>query len=396
MDTVELSLKDAQKLALHHQGLLKTTPFGKGKSGTYRTLRHLGYVQIDAISVVQRAHHHTLWNRVKDYHPDFLHRLMSVERKVFEYWSHAVAFLPMDDYRFYLPHMQELSSNQKHWYTIDKKIKQQVFDRIKWEGPLFARDFEHNQKLSGQMWDYKPAKKALHELFMEGRLMISARHKFQRLYDLPERVLPADLDISIPSPRELTRFLIHKTLQAHGLAALNEMIYLRKGLRTRVNSLLEEMAEDKEINKVKLENISGKIFYTRKEYLENLPSRIVKQVHFLSPFDNAVIQRKRLSQLFGFDYQTEIYLPPANRIYGYFAMPVLWGTRFIGRINPKADRPNKTLIIRNLFIEPEVRITDQLMQALEQALLEFTRFNNCEKIILEQTNHPIVKAALPN
>ena len=156
-----ISKKEARRIALNAQGLLKENPFGKGKKGVLKAIERLSYVQIDTISVIERAHHHTLWTRVADYQSSMLGQLQN-ERKVFEYWSHAAAYLPMKDYRFSLPMMQTVVENNKHWFNVEPSVKEYVYDKLKAEGALQAKDFEAppNQKF-GAMWDWKPAKKSL-------------------------------------------------------------------------------------------------------------------------------------------------------------------------------------------------------------------------------------------
>ena len=391
---VEINLSEARKLILASQGLLKKEPFGRGKRGAMKALEQLGYVQIDAISVIQRAHHHTIWNRVGNYQPRVLYDLMARDRKVLEYWSHAAAFLPMSHYRFCLHAMKLVSVAGYHWYQVDAKVKNYVYDRIINEGPLYARDFVSQDKRSGKMWDLKPAKKALHELFMEGKLLVSARDNFHRRYDLPERVLPREIDTSLPSEKEQAAYHLLAAIKSQGLVALSEVHYLRNWIKPLILKYLPEFIEEGKVQEVIVNGDSGKIFYTTKNKLEQLPKRVSKSIYFLSPFDNAIIQRKRLQYFFGFNYQTEIYLPEHKRVYGYFALPILWGTDFIGRLDPKAERKSDVLIIRNLQIEPRTKISERLLQALKNALNDFTSFNGCHSFKVAKSDPPMLKDRL--
>ena len=221
-----------RRIALNQQGLLKTDSFGRGKKATLRAIEHLGYVQIDTISVVERAHHHVLRSRVSNYQSKYLDQLVK-ERKVFEYWFHAAAWLPMRDYRFALPRMAQLNGERSWFENCDRKLTKNILERIKTEGPLRARDFEDTRKGKKEWWDWKPAKQALEQLFMQGELMVGGRKGFQKLYDLPERVLPDWVDTSRPSLAEFAGHLIDTSLRAHGFTTQQSITYLRKGRKLR-------------------------------------------------------------------------------------------------------------------------------------------------------------------
>jgi uncharacterized protein YcaQ len=377
--THSLSKKEARRLALWSQGLLATQPFAKGACGVAEVFEQLRYVQIDTISVVQRAHHHTLWTRLPDYHPDCLHQLQ-VDKTVFEYWSHAASYLPMDDYRFCLPRMTAIANGESRWYNCDKKVLSYVLDRVTAEGSLQSKDFEATAPTSAHLWARKPAKMALEQLFMEGKLMIVERRGFQKVYDLTERVLPPGVNTKTPSQDEMCRYLITKTIDAHGLVSAAQAAYLRKGLKRDVSRVLSEMEEAGDVVAVSVNGCKSGYFSTDR-LLHNVPAAPSrKQLHFLSPFDNAVIQRRRVSELFDFDYQTEIYFPKNKRKYGYFSLPILYGDRLVGRMDPKADRKRKVLVINNLVLEDGVRVTDVLVDAFNKKLQRFATFNGCDAI----------------
>lgn len=204
-----LSLEEARILALKSQGLLQPN-FGKGKAGTLSAINHIGYVQIDTLSVAARAHHHTLWTRVPDYKEDYLNQLLEKDKSIFEYWSHAASYLPMNDYRFSLRNKKGYADGKSHWFGQDKKMNKFVLDRIKAEGPLQSKDFEHRRNGPGNWYEWKPAKKALEQLFMEGKLMVVKRQGFQKVYDLSERVLPSNVNTDLPTEKEFAEYLIKK------------------------------------------------------------------------------------------------------------------------------------------------------------------------------------------
>ncbi|MBI3232473.1 MAG: YcaQ family DNA glycosylase [Bacteroidetes bacterium] len=387
MKTV-LSLSEARQIALHSQGLL-SSDFPTGKEGTLSIVEQIGYVQIDTISVVERAHHHILWNRQPDYKLSYLNELIR-DKSAFEYWSHAAAYLPMKDYRYSLinkkNHAQRIAAR-----LPDNSIRNFVLDRIKAEGPLQARDFEHSGKGTGGWWEHKPAKHALELLFIQGDLMIAGRVNFQKIFDLTERVLPPDVNKKMPTEGEYSRYLINSAINAHGFASIEEISYLRGGeSRKTVQKGIKQMLENGELQSVTIEN-NKQEYYSTVENLNSIGLPANEQTHILSPFDNAVIQRKRLRTLWDFDYQIECYVPASKRKFGYFCLPIMKGDYFIGRIDAKADRKTKRLIINTLYIEKE-SIVDY--SSLTDSIVRFAQFNGCTTIEITATNPSTIKRPL--
>ncbi|MDX2248842.1 MAG: crosslink repair DNA glycosylase YcaQ family protein [Bacteroidia bacterium] len=375
-----LSKKQARLLTLQSQGLLSS--FAKREKGSQQAIEQISYIQIDTISVAARAHHHIFWSRVPDYQPEILDHLLSEKKTIFEYWSHAAAYLPMKDYRFSLPRKYALASGEKHWFDRDHQLMNLVVERIREEGPLQSKDFGSDEKRS-EWWGWKPTKIALEHLFLEGTLMVAERKGFQKVYDLTERVLPPDTNTSMPSPHEMARHLIERAVHAHGFKTETEITYLRKGMKDSVKTALREMEEEGSLIPISVEGINQN-YYTFPFLLNDIPQVIhKKQIHILSPFDNLVIQRKRLSDLFGFDYQIECYVPQPKRKYGYYCLPVLWGDTFIGRMDPKADRKTKTFYILNFWMETEIKDADELLPSLTQKIQDFAKFCGCERVVLE-------------
>lgn len=374
MANLSISKQQACKIVLLNQFAGSS---GHGVNTTFGIINKLGYVQIDTISVVARAHHHTLWSRSANYLPEHLD-LLQQNRQIFEYWSHAAAYLPMEDYRFCLPRMKDMSTKAVNWYPKAKEMTAHVLERIRDEGPLQSKDFEHKAKNNNGWWDWKPAKQALELLFMQGKLMIAQRHNFQKVFDLTERVLPDNIDTSFPSNEEYARYLIARFLKSHGLGNEAEFGYLRKGMKAAIHRELKHYVEKGEIIPLSIE---GKTYYTTGSHLELLNQRLPKRrVKILSPFDNLLIQRKRLAFLFDYDYQLECYVPQDKRQFGYFCLPLLWGDQFIGRLDAKADRQHKNLIVQNIFIEKKPSQLDRFKQELELSLQQFAQFNGCEQI----------------
>ena len=369
---LELTQKQASKLALVSQGLHKSNAFGQGVKGVNDAVKHLSYIQIDSISVIQRAHHHCLWSRVKNYQPDFIAQLVE-QKQIFEYWSHAAAYLPMQDYRFSLPKKQAIAAGERHWRDKDPIAEKRVLQRIQQEGPLRAKDFERdNTKKGTGWWDWEPDKVALEQLFIEGELMVVERRGFQKVYDLTERVLPTGIDTTTPSANEFERHLIRGYIRANGFANTQQISYLRKGLKGHIKQTCQEMLENRELQQV---TVNEQVYYALPNITYLLKQTVNRnQVNILSPFDNVVIQRKRLSEIFGFEYQIECYVPPTKRQYGYFSLPLLWGAEFVGRMDAKIDRKTHIFHIQNLHLETDK--IDEFIKVLKPAIKTFMSFNN--------------------
>ena len=387
----KITLNSARKLALHCQGLDGRWKLPKGKEGIAQAIERLGYVQIDTIAVIQRAHHHTIWARRPDYTLEMLHQLQSKDRRVFEYWTHAASYVPFCNYRYYIPRMKSFAASERtrSWRKENPKIVKEVLKRIREEGPLGSADFK-SSKRTGPWWGWKPAKQALESLFNTGELMVAARRNFQRLYDLPERVLPDGIDTTEPTRDEVDRFLVRRGLSSRGVLSTEEP---RRRL-PRVDEVLQELVDAGEVTPVEIKELNGAPHHVLTENLEQVPKTTRKQLHILSPFDSLIIDRNRLEKLFGFDFKIECYLPEAKRRYGYFCLPLLWGTEFVGRLDPKADRKAKTFIVRKLILEPNFKDYDALIPALAKKLQSFAAFNDCEQVIVEETAPRKVKAPL--
>lgn len=389
--TESLSIQQARKLVLQSQKLPPAQQTGSAIAATLSAIEHLGYIQIDSTSAVQRAHHHTLWNRNPRYKPPHLTQLIA-DKQIFEYWSHAAAYLPMRDYRYTLPRKQAIKSGeQNHWYERDRELMKSVLRRITDEGPLMAKDFEHTGKKTGE-WSFSPAKRALEYLFMQGDLMVPCRVNFHKVYDVTERVLPENIDTSMPTPEEYTRFLITRYLEANGLGQGAEITYLLKNTRPLVSAALQDMVSNGELLLIR---VRGKVYYALPSSLELLHKPLARsKLKILSPFDNLLIQRKRMQAMFNFNYQVECYLPVANRQYGYFSLPVLWDGRLVARMDCKSERKESLLHIHHLALEPSLGKTDAFSLALGKELASFMQFNDCTNLRLHRTSPASFKPEL--
>ena len=399
MPTTNISLEQARRLAVRVQLLDGRSDLPPGKEGVAQAIERLGYVQIDTIAVVERAHHQTLRARAEDYAPAMLHDLLSVDRRVFEYWGHAASYLPMADYRYYLPRMRcsPTSARGKAWMAENGDIAEHVLERIRKEGPLASKDFEAPEgRKGGTWWDWKPSKMALEMLLTRGKLMIAERRNFQRVYDLAERILPESVDTTAPDEADVARFLIRRALRGYGIAREREIReHIHGGNRAELAAALVSLTEEGEIVRVSVESLDEHALFALPEALDREHEEPGEpRCVLLCPFDNLIIQRERTKWLFDFDYSLECYVPAPKRVHGYFVFPILFGNSLIGRLDPKADRKSKTLVVRALRFEPAFDQFDELFLPLARALVAFARFNGCETVTFETIKPTGLKRSL--
>lgn len=376
-----------RRLALAAQGLLQAQPYGRGLAGARKAINHVGYVQIDTISVVERAHNHVFHSRVPKFEPAMTNQMLR-DGDIFEYWAHAAAFLPIADFRFSLPYKHAIKSGQTHWYrTRDKKLMGELLARIRSDGPIRSRDVETNSTKRAGWWDWKPAKKALEQMYMEGDLMVSDREGFQKKYDLTERVLPSHVNSQMPSMEEFAAHIVDQQLRCHGFASLKGLTYQRRNAEQRkaVKALVNERLAQRALEQVQVS--SGEVFILETGALERPLPRLNSRMLILSPFDNSVIQRERLKALFQYDYQLECYVPAAKRQYGYFCLPLLYRDEFIGRMDCKAHRKIRHLEIKSLHFEQRNFDEDLVIAAFVDAITQFCHFQKCDTASLTKA-HP--------
>lgn len=368
-----------KQLTLFNQGLAKTSRFAKGMDGTLQAIEHLGYVQIDTILVVERAHHHILWSRVPDYELSHLNSLVG-ERQIFEYWYHAASYLPMKDYRYALPAMMSVRKGESRYFNRgDQHLMNEILARVRAEGKIRLRDIDKNNKKSlGNWWNTGPGRRAFEQLYMQGDLMICERNGMEKVYDLTERCLPENIDLSIPTLCEYAQYLFNNTLRAHGAFTWKQLVHLKKNdLKETMRIILKEHIDAGVISAIKLEN--GQTLYVDVAAIEQKVSTDFG-LKILSPFDNSLIHRDRLASLFEFDYRIECYVPAAKRVYGYFCLPILYQDELVGRVDCKAHRSIKELEVISLHLEKTVKNKELFFFELEQELKHFAAFNQCSTI----------------
>ncbi len=362
-----------RRLALVRQGLWHAPDFGSSRQGTLNAIEHLGYVQIDTISMIERAHHHVLWTRVPDYQITHLNQLVA-ERQIFEYWFHAASYLPMRDYRFAL---RRMAAARNPMPAVDHSaLMREILQRVRDEGPLRVRDLEGNKTKSGTWWDWGPSKRAVEKLFFQGDLMVSERIGMEKVFELRERILPSGLNLHEPDTTEYAAYLLRTYLHAQGVVTLEQLTHLHtdKPLKQTMRELLAAQIASGALSPIDgLPNA-----YAKTAELKQITADCTPSVHLLSPFDNAVIHRQRLQQLFGFDYRLECYVPAAKRQFGYFCLPILFGDFFVGRIDCKAHRKEQRLEVISLHLDTEPANSELFFMLLKLKLQQFAEFNGCD------------------
>jgi uncharacterized protein YcaQ len=384
MEPLILSKQQARKIILHAAGLARKAQFGSGIEAVYRLIDHLGFVQLDTNYVVERAHHHVMAARVPDYEPGWLGEL-TADGRIFEYFTSDAGYIPMRDFRFSLPVKEGFSVNRKPLTPAETRLMKQVLDRVEREGPLMVGDFENDRlEASSGWWDWRPAKVALERLYLDGKLTITRTRAFHKVYDVPMNLIPPDTDLTMPTAEEFARFVIRRTLGALGIAYVKEMAWRARYVKGNlVKKELEKMVATGEVRIVQVEGLKSAPLYMLPG--QQTEVELAGDAFILSPFDILNVFRHRLRDFFDFDYQIECFVPAPKRKYGYFCLPVLVGDTFVARMDAKADRKQKVLIVHNLHFE-EVELDEAMIGKITAALKAFILFNNCRDIVFKKSN----------
>lgn len=362
-----LTAGQARRLALSAQGLGQPPPT-RVTARTLRTLlQRLGAIQIDSINVVGRSHELVLAARTGAAGASALFDTVIYRHRAgFEYWGHAASFLPIETYRLFLPKMARLAAGLPGWFSpgyrdANAAVYQAVVDRIRAEGPLPASAFRDPAgPKRGSWWDWTPAKRALEDLAGQGVLLVHDRVRFERRYDLAERVLPAGLDLSAPTQEEAAAELLLLAARALGVATAPDLEdYFRLPGRL-ARPVIAELTAAGLLEEVAVQgwSLPGCLLPGT-----TIPRKAGFPPTLLSPFDSVIWAslsgaRERTQRLFGFDYRLEIYVPAAKRLHGYYTTPVLAGGRLIGRVDPKLDRKAGRLLLRAVHLEPGVDLDE--------------------------------------
>jgi uncharacterized protein YcaQ len=340
------------------------------RTGTRRevedTIRRLSCVQLDSISAVERSHRIAIASRVGSYKADAIDQLLG-QGRVFEYWAHEACLLPVEDWPLFAPSMR---NGGRRWYGDVGKthphLADEILDEIRRRGPLGSRHFEGSTE--GGMWNWKPAKAMLDRLWNHGGLVVSGRQGFQRLYDLPERVLPkAVLDAPAPAEPERLRAFAVKAVRARGALTESGIIehWRLKGGIARIRSTVDALVGDGLLERVSVDDGGTPVVVAAEAEIDRTaPSAAV----LLSPFDNLLWDRPFARRVLGFDHLIEVYKPAPQRVYGYYVLPFLWRDRIVGRADLKSERAEGTLVVKAFHREPGVRASGALDDAFDRAL----------------------------
>ena len=344
-------------MALAAQGLHRPRPAAPGSARSLTALvERLGVVQIDSVNVLVRAQYLPAFSRLGPYDRAALDRLSHrAPRRLFEYWGHEASLLPVGLHPLLRWRMDRARADawggMRRIATEKPDLVRWVRDEVRARGPLTAGEIEHDvpRPVGNWGWNWSETKRALEFLFWAGEVTASGRRGFERLYDLPERVLPRQvLDAPTPEPRAAFRELLRRAARAHGVATAR---CLRDYYRLPVEAMaaLDDLVEEGELHPVAVQG------WRRPAYLHRdarLPRRAGGRA-LLAPFDPLVWERERTEALFGFRYRLEIYVPPGNRVYGYYVLPFLLGDRLVARVDLKADRQGGLLRVQASWAEPD-------------------------------------------
>lgn len=373
----------ARHIFLDRHGL-SDPPTGPGKGDALQDMiTSLGFVQIDSINTVARAHHMILRSRAGQYRAPALARLLERERSLFEHWTHDASVIPTEFYPYWrLKFERDAANLRQRWKNWRRDGFEQKFDdvlkRISDHGPCSSAEVgEDETRSSGGWWDWHPSKTALEYLWRSGQLSVTRREGFRKVYDLTQNVIPAErLNAYIPDA-EIIDWACNAALDRLGFATSGELAaFWDLVTPVEAKAWVKEAESQGKIVCCSVVCVDGtaRVSYVRSETLDVEVAPPPSRVRILSPFDPALRDRKRAERLFGFDYRIEIFVPEAKRKYGYYVFPVLEGDRLIGRIDMKCYRPEHRMHVRAFWSEPGVRTGSGRQKRLEAEIERLSRF----------------------
>jgi uncharacterized protein len=387
-----LSLDALRGLMIAAQGLHDRPQPRATKKAVRSIIRQMHVLQIDTINVIARSPYLVLWSRLGDYNPRWLDDLLA-EGALFEYWSHAACFLPIEEYPLYR-HLYDswLGGRANKWLDEHAAVAKRVMDHIQAHGEARSSDFERTDGQKTNWFNWKEEKIALEYLFYAGELMVRKRHNFQRIYDLRERVLAGVEELPALSPAEAHDQFVLSTIQALGVTKAEWIADYFRLYKADVNAALKRLEKQGRLTKVEVEgwNAPGYIHPANRKHVEAAAKGKIprSKTTFLSPFDPLVWDRKRALDLFGFDYKIEVYTPAPKRKYGYFTLPILYNNALIGRIDPKAHRKEGVFEVKALHFEPGVVVDDALVTELRSALQACAAWHKTPQVIVRDASKP--------
>jgi len=395
-------LSAIRAVALHAQGLARAENQPTTAESMYQMIEQMGCVQIDTLHLVHRSQYIAMWSRLGSYDPALFDQVaygtapQHADRKLFEYWLKAACYIPLTEYRYRMPLMRYHREGNPWWFGDwskdpgNKALIDAIFQRIRDEGGLRSADFEHPDVRRGTWWDWKPAKRALEHLYNGGRLMIANRVKFQRVYDLPERVLPTWVDTKEATTDEMHEHYIQGGLRRLGVCVpLQAADYFRMK-RTPARPIIAKLVKSGEFVEVQGEIADGDGVKTTTLMIHRDDRALLDQAAdgelkaerttFLSPFDNLFWATGRDQQFWSFRQHLEAYTPEPKRVYGYFCLPILQRGRLVGRFDPKLHRKTGVLELKALYLEPGFKPDEELVNDVAGALRDFMHFHKAKSL----------------
>lgn len=373
-----LSTGQARRIWLHAQRLDARAPFGAGAGAVADAIAHLGYVQIDTINVIERCHHHILFNRIPAYCRADLRQAQSIDKSVFEYWTHALSYVPAGDLRFFLPAMRAHRRQGHRWFNSVTPADMRKVMRLVRAGPLTIRDIADDVLVEKEhLWQSrKPSKRALQLAFYTGVVTISERQGMLKTYELMTRHFGWDRLPKPASAKEITAYLLDRALRSQGIVSLDSICHLDAPSKKAVASLIASRVRRGELVPVAVEGAGKQEHWAQPAALE--PHQVSPDlVHILSPFDPLIIQRKRTRLIFGYDHLFEAYVPKDKRKLGYFALPVLVGDEIVAALDLKTDRQGRRILMQKwTWVGQGRKIAGrkELKRRIEDELERFERF----------------------
>lgn len=351
MSTLTLSKEQVRTLWLRSQGLDQPKPFGSGPKAVVKAIKHLGYVQIDTINVIERSHHHILYSRIPDYQRAHLHRAQSKDKTVFEYWTHALAYVATEDFKYFMNDMKRRKKNPSQWYSsVTEADVKKMLAMVKKQGPISIRDVTDDvlEEKKHPWASKKPSKKFLQCGFNGGELVIAERLGMLKKYELVDRHFGWEKRPKAATPKEVINYKVDRALQSQGVISLDSAAYMEKAAtKKEILKNLESRVNKGTLVPVQVQGLERILFWVRPDLLEEANKAGANTLtHILSPFDPLVIQRKRFHMFFDYDHRFEAYLPKEKRKYGYFTLPVIVGDRAVAVLDLKADRQNEKLLMQ--------------------------------------------------
>jgi uncharacterized protein YcaQ len=386
---------------LHTQGLTASNQASTNPTSDaiVELVKTLGYVQIDTLQVVNRAHYLTLWSRLGSYEIEDVDRLLYSDghRRLYEGWGHAASIISLEDYRFqrwrtdpvvsYNPTFQDWLQKKDN-----RQLVEQTLERIRLEGAKRVADFEYKGPKKGPWYDWKPSKRALEALFAWGDLMVSDRVNFHRVYDVCERVMPDWVDTTLMDPDAARRLCLEQAAKALGIFEARNLTYYAYMRATPARSLIKDLMEDGLLVEIRGESVDGvKTWLLHRDNLPLLRRAAQGEIQaqrttFLSPFDSIFWAGNRDQKLWGFKQLLECYKPAEQRIYGYFSIPILYKDRLVGRFDPRMDRKSGVMHLNALYLEPGVEPDDELLFNIVPVMRDFLVWHDAKSLEIEKSD----------